>query len=330
MDASSKHPPEETQYPTLAGFSEPPPDAELLHQESPDADFTQSETSYLGFNIPEAGIDCMIYHWFHPHLQVMSGGILLYQGYKQFTGQGEYVDYRNFLPYPDQIEDVRYPTGVHVKVIEPLSALDLDFASPDGSVRFEVACRAIMPAAERPDRAHFAQAMRCEGELVLGGTTYPIDGFYTRDRSYSQPRPEDPHPIAPTTWVVAVFGEELAFHIVGSDTDELTDEQLRWGYVWNDGQLRRPVKMRKSTVRADDGMTPIGTTIELEDETGETYLLEGTGIANLPMSFWPNMTTHLMLTEYRLGDRIGHGDYQDVHFGHWLRSIPTRQPSTGR
>jgi hypothetical protein len=330
MSNASKHQPQESLYATREGFSEPTPEAESLHREAPDAHHALSETSYLGFNVPEAGIDCMVYHWFHPRLQVMSGGILLYQGYKAVAGQGEYVDYRNFLPYPDQIGDIHYPTGIHVKVVEPLKALDIDFASRDGTVRFELACRAIMPVAERADRTHFVQAMRCEGELLLNGTRHAIDSFHTRDRSYSQIRPEDPYPIAPTTWGAAVFGEDLAFHFVGADSGELTEEHLRWGYVWNHGELRRPVRMRKHTMRADDRMTPIGATIELEDDAGEKYLLEGRGIANLPMSFWPNMMTHLMLTEYRLGDRIGHGDYQDVQFGHWLRTVPTPQPATSR
>jgi hypothetical protein len=308
-------------YARQEGFAAPDPTDEYLHGLAPDADYTASETSYLGFNIPEVGINAEIYHWFHPHLRVASGGLMIWQGHKSLTGAADFLDYRNFLPYPSgDIDDIVYPTGVHVRVLEPLAHLTVSFESPDGRVHLELDCQGVMPAAGRADRKHFAQAVRCTGVLGLDGTRHVIDGYFTRDRSYLAPRVEVSHPIAPQTWGAAVFGDDLAFHFVGPDSDELSDAAIHWGYVWRAGELRRPVRMRKHTVRDTDGITPVAATIDIEDSAGEMYRLRGTSKALLPMCFWPNMVTNLVQMRYQLADRIGYGDYQDILFGHYLRT----------
>jgi hypothetical protein len=311
-------------YPTEEGFIQPQPRDELLHPVADSDDHTLSETSYFGFNVPEADISCEIYAWFHPTLKVMSGGVMIFQGYKSIVGQAEYLDYRNVLPYPHtDIDHVHYPCGVKIRVVDPLHHIHITFASPDGATSFAVDCTAIMPAAGRPDAKHFVQAMKCTGELHLDGYRYRIDSYFTRDRSYHLPRSEQPHPVGPTSWMAAVFGDGLAFHCVGSDSDQLSVDALRWGYVWTHGELRAVTAMRKVTHRLPGTIWPTGVELELADSQGNTYHLTGAGRAMLPMPFWPNMLTNLMLTRWEHNQRIGHGDYQDIHFGHTLRHAPT-------
>jgi hypothetical protein len=294
---------------------------EFLHESPPSYDPTLSETSYLGFNIPEMGINCEIYHWFHPSLRVMSGGIMIWRGNHTFAPQADYFDYRNYLPYPENdIADITYPTGVRVQVVTPLQELHVDFTSPDATTWLDLTCRAIMPPARRADGTHFAQAVRCTGELVLAGEAHRIDGHFTRDRSWSSPRPEDPHPIQPMTWGAAVFGDDLALHFVGPDSNDLDETAMRWGYAWRNSEIHELTRMRKVTRRGPDGITPIGVAIDLEDATGYIYHLVGESRAVLPVPFWPNMLTLISQMHYRLDGRSGYGDYQDIHYGHSLRS----------
>jgi len=312
-------------YPTEEGFVQPFPADEFLHRDLPaDADYTLSETSYFGFNIPEASIDCEIYAWFHPTLRIVSGGLMIFQGYKQLAGQADYLDYRNAMPAPDgDIDDVHYPTGVRIRVIEPLEHIEITFASPDGQTTLDLTCRAIMPAAGRTDGKHFVQAMKCTGELVLRGERHRIDSYFTRDRSFNLPRAEVEHPVDPFSWVAGVFGDDLAFHAVGPDSEELSTDAARWGYVWRDGELRGLASMRKKTFRDAGPIWPTGVELELVDTRGDSYLIRGTGQSMLPFPFWPNMITNLMFTRWELDGRVGYGDYQDIHFGHTLRSIPS-------
>lgn len=313
----AKHP-----YGRQEGFVELSPSDEQLHDDVPDADYTLSETSYLGFNIPEAGVNAEIYHWFHPRLGLMSGGLMIWQGHKTVTAEADYIDYRNFLPYPTgDISDVTYPSGVRIRVVEPLHLIAIDFESPDGSTRLELSSRAIMPAAGRADGKHFAQAMHNTGVLALNGEIFPIDSYFTRDRSWQSPRPEVSLDIPPLTWGGAVFGEDLALHFVAHDSPDLSDESLRWGYAYREGELRRLVRIRKLTTR-EDGLMTCAAELELEDSAGDVYPITATAEALLPMAFWPNMLTQLVLMRYELeGGRVAYGDYQDIVFGNFLRAL---------
>jgi hypothetical protein len=157
---------------------------------------------------------------------------------------------------------------------------------------------------------------------------HDVDSYFTRDRSYRTARPELGHPIAPQTWGAAVFGDDLAFHFVGADGDDLSASNLRWGYVWRDGELHAPVRMRKRTIRGDDGVRPVGSEIEIEESGGLRHVMRGTVVALLPMCFWPNMVTHLGLTRYELNGRTGYGDYQDIVFGQTLREVAAAREGT--
>lgn len=298
---------------------------ELLHS-SEEEDYTLTETSYLGFNIPEAGINAEIYHWFHPVLGTASGGLLIWQGNKHQVAEADFIDYRNFMPYPtSDIADYIYPTGLRVQVIEPLSSLRITFGSADGTTTLDLVTEAIMPAG-RTDGKHFAQAMRNRGLLVLNGTHYEIDSYFTRDRSYGSPRPESAHFVSPLTWGAAVFDDDLAPHFVGHDTAANELDNLKWRCVWDGRDIIVLTRMRKTTVRRPDGVTPHAAEVELEDSAGRVFTLCGNGIASMPLSFWPNMVTTLVLMRYELSDgRVGFGDYQDIVFTDFLRSA--RRPA---
>lgn len=309
-------------YAHQEGFAEVLAEHEFLHDDVPDADYTLSETSYLGFNVPAAGINAEIYHWFHPRLGLVSGGLMIWQGRKALTAEADFLDYRNFLPAPGDIADVTYPTGVHVKVVEPLRHLEIDFASADGATRLQLTSRAVMPPAVRADGKHFAQAMHNTGTLVLDGREHEIDSYFTRDRSWQSPRPELAVEMPPLTWAGAVFGEDLALHVVAHDHPELAPDGLRWGYVWRDGELRQAVALRKRTLRDADGVTTRGAELELRDSAGEVHRITASAVALLPMAFWPNMLTQLVLMRYELDDgRVAFGDYQDIVFGNVVRSL---------
>ena len=59
--------------------------------------------------------------------------------------------------------------------------------------------------------------MKVTGELDLFGEIHAIDGYFSRDHSWSQERRETSRNGPPLTWIVGVFGDDLAFHAVGYD-----------------------------------------------------------------------------------------------------------------
>src|ERR1700733_15653327 len=93
---------------------------ESLHGPHAELGFEATETSYYGFNIPEVRIDAEIYFWFHPRLNMMSGGIWIWQGEKRHTLQADPFNYYAYLPYPQgDILDYEPMPGMRIKVHAP-------------------------------------------------------------------------------------------------------------------------------------------------------------------------------------------------------------------
>jgi len=118
----------------------------------------------------------------------------------------------NYMPIPQDMTDCTYANGISVKMRQPLQEWQISFEDKSTSTRLQLDLKAIMPAAFRPVGGHFTQALKTSGELVLRGKRHRIDGYFTRDRSWGDPRSEEKKDPPPAGWHVAVFRESLAFH----------------------------------------------------------------------------------------------------------------------
>lgn len=327
----------------MAGISDAPIHAplkrmeekdELLHAVPANAPFDTTETSYFGFNIPEKGINGEYYLWLHPQLKVASAGVYVWQGEKRTTLAADYFDYWNYLPYLEgDLDSYELPTGQRAKVIKPLEEIELTCANSERGFSLELSNKAIMPAGGRPDGFHFSQAMKTEGTLKMNGEEHRIDGYFTRDRSWSQPREEMARPIPPIQWMVGVFDDDFAFHVSGFEDPAknpiwsdafppLSPEYaLRWGYVWRNGELFPVTAASIVTQRTAAGAMPTGVEVTLTDAGGETFEIVGKGGARLPLNVWPNMTTYFTQTQWTTRGRTGWGDLQDIQFPDFVRKF---------
>jgi len=287
----------------------------------PEASYELIETSYFGFSIPEHKINCEIYFWLHPVFNVASGGVMIFQGIKEAHNRADFLDYRNYMPIPDDITNCTYANGVRVKMIRPLEEFEISYADPESGTAFRFTARAIMPPAFRAAGGHITQAMKTEGSLSLNGRDYKIDNYFSRDRSWGDPRTEVRKDVPPFGWHVMVFDDDLAFHVCGFESPELKPSigdrypSLRgnsfiWGYVWKGGRLLGVLDCRKTVVRGD-GVTPQRINLEIDDETGETHRIEGVIESLLPMETWPNLTCFWALTRWTYEGRTGYGDTQE-------------------
>ncbi|MFE3001703.1 hypothetical protein ACFXG4_42835 [Nocardia sp. NPDC059246] len=293
------------------------PEDDALHPAT-GTDFELVETMYLGFNIPSERLNVEVFHWFHPVLGTASGGVLVFRGDRRDPLHADVVDFRSHLPHP-QGDGRRFglPTGVEIDVVDPLHRIELSYRAPDDTASFDVALTSIMPAVA-PAPGHLCQAMRTSGRLVLGEEELTVDGWFTRDRSWGRPRSEMPHPVPAVNWLAAVFGDDLAFHIVGFDADAAMPNPLQWGYVWADGQARAVTSLELEIVYADDGC-PVTATVRLDDEAGHSHRLSGVRRASLPFSIWPNMVTEFTQMEWTYLGRTGTGDLQSVQYAGFRR-----------
>ncbi|MBI1180045.1 MAG: hypothetical protein GC201_05765 [Alphaproteobacteria bacterium] len=306
---------------------------EFLHPVAPGAGYASTETSYFGFNIPEKQLNGEIYVWFHPALRVMSASVYIWRGIRRSTLACDYVNHFHFLPFPGgDIDDYEIaPLGLRIRVMEPLEALEITCKDPERNVSFRLVQKAIMPPAGRPGGFHFTQAMKVDGELNLHGEQFVVDGYFSRDRSWGQERHEVARSMPPLSWMVGIFGDDLAFHVLAFDDPALGPEtadvfaspppgrNLIWGYVWRGGTLLPVKRAGLLTTREPDGLAPRVKQMEVEDAGGQVHRIRGTVDARMPWQTWQNMNVYFCLTRWEWDGRIGWGDTQDIQYNEFVR-----------
>lgn len=312
------------------------PEDEFLHPAVASGHYSATETTYWGFNIPEKQLNAEIYMWFHPVLRMCSASVYIWKGFHGSTLSCEYVNHYHYLPFPENgIADYRVADvmDLNFRVIEPLKRIEIDYRDAERNVSFSIVNEAIMPPAGRPGGGHFTQAMKVTGTLDLFGETHAIDGHFSRDHSWDQERRETSRVGPPLTWMVGVFGDDMAFHAVGYDDPILNPEwadrypqidrgkTLGWGFIRRDGETTPLKAMRKVTHREADGLSPIRFDLELIDMNDVQYDLVGTVQARMPWQTWQNMNVYFCQTRWELNDRVGYGDAQDIHMNDFVHNF---------
>lgn len=318
---------------TLPSLGKVGPQDEFLHAPVATGHYSSTETSYFGFSIPEHLLGGEIYMWFHPILRVMSASVYIWRGIKTSTLACEYVNHFHYLPYPEgdigdyAIEEI----GLRIKVLEPLRSVQIEFEDALRHVRFSLRLDAIMAPAVPGGRNHFAQAMKTRGALDLDGEHYVIDGYFTRDRSWTQERREAARLIPPLDWMCGVFNDDFAFHAVGFDDPALkpewadrypditSDTCLSWGYIHKDGRTAALRSLRKRTVREVGGTAPRQFEMELEDVEGRRLQLRGEVAARMPWQTWQNVNVFFNLTRWTCEGLTGWGDVHELQQNDYVR-----------
>jgi hypothetical protein len=312
------------------------PEDEFLHEPVESGHYSSTETTYWGFNVPDLQLNGEIYMWFHPLLNMCSSSVYIWRGLKKTTLSCEYINHFNYLPMPKGgIAEYRVEEALDLrfKVLEPLKKIQIDFRDSERNVGFSLLNEAIMSPAGRPGGHHFTQPMRVTGDLNLFGEDIKVNGFFSRDHSWSDERREMARRGPPGTWMVGVFDETFAFHATGADDassnpewaqrypEALADNPLRWGYVFNEGVTTPLASMRKRTYREEDGLSPRFYELELTDVNGRVYNVNGYVQARMPWQTWQNMNVYFCQTRWECDGKIGYGDAQDIQMNDFVHNF---------
>jgi hypothetical protein len=310
------------------GFGPYTPADDLLHREMNSAvdDPALTETQFLGFSVPEAGIHCLNYLWVHPNLELLTGGVWAWQGVKRHQLAAELFDMRQFMEdepiRKGDLADFELPMGYRVKVLQPLEKIRIAYDDPSRGNAFDVTLTAIMPPAMVASGKHFDQAMRTEGEITLRGRSHRVDGYTVRDRSWGEVRPENPRAVPPLHWLTGVFDDDFAFHMMGVEdpsSDPIWKEAfpdggsltaINRGWIWRNGELTGLASARLTTRWNVDTGYPVGHTLQLIDTNGFELSLTGTITASCSWSTWSNVNMLISLSRWEHDGRIAWGDSQ--------------------
>jgi hypothetical protein len=322
------------------GFGSFTADDDLLHGRNGVVGDSLTETWFWGFHVPEANLNCLLYCWVHPNLNVASSGLMIYKGFKLHHLAAELFDWYAYMDSAvvGDGSDIRIPNGLTAKLLEPMRRWRLGFNDPVRDSMFDLDMTALADPIMRANNKHFEQSMRVTGDLVLRGERHRVNCVAIRDRSWGELRPEGHNRLPPYTWVTGAFGEDFAFNVGAHDDPArnplwLSDYQVdrervfKDGWVWREGRALRLVTASMISHRDRDTLRPMRHEIDMTDTDGNRYHILGTITASAPFCAFPNAVCQFALARWEMNGRVGWGESQEVKWNDYLwRYSPPSSP----
>ncbi len=312
-------------------------------------------THYFGFSIPEHAIGAFLYIRYQPAFGLSQGGVCIFEGTDnvEYTDMA-YLDYEITMPWPTVADNtITTDNGLSITFTEPGRSARLEYASGDGRLSLDLVADAVTPLLARGhvmpgEEDHHGEAinpggseqfMHVTGQMRLDGTTYPVDCFAPRDRSWRQIRVEKRGavPVPPVGWSPMYFGPDLVFNQISfepPDTDPAwaglydVGERPSHHFAWVlRGEESRQIRWVRRNVLEYHPVIhlPIRQEITAEDDHGEIYRFAGEAIACASLPAWPNTSFHDSV--YRWSDEQGrttHCTYQELWFDDYQRAMKRR------
>lgn len=293
--------------------------------------YSLTETQFFTFYSPAERVQCTMWTWFHPNLNVVSGGVMAWQGVKPFNVACELLDFRNFMDgtQVDNFTNYSLDCGFAVATDEATGAFRLTYADEERGNSFDVIQTPVSEVLMWPSNHHFEQVMHAKGEITLRGKRHPVDSLVLRDRSFGEYRMEGGLPIPPNTWSGGVFGEDFAFCIVAIDDPALgpvwegefdipEEKRLRFGWMIVDGE-KLVVERARTLTHYDANLVADAILIHCTDEKGREYRIEGERTASVPFIPWPNSRMPICGMNWTCNGRKGIGEVQSLQYNDFAR-----------
>ena len=315
---------------------------ELFHPQTAITDDSLTETwAYLWY-IPEERISCQIHIWVHPNLNIVTAGLGVWQGHKNSMISAELFDLPAFVSATGLGDgrNMKFSNGLHVEIVEPFKEIHIHYEDKARGNALELVVTDFSPPIMRGSRNHFDQATKNQGKLKLRGKDYEINCYGMRDRSWGEPRTEALVPAPPFTWMTGTFPEaKMSWNVAAFDDpnknpdwaglfDVKPEEVIHDAWLYINGEMSRPRSVSKITRRDPMTLRPTTHEINIEDQQGREYFIEGTVIASIPWVGWPNMSCYVCCTEWRLNGEIGYGDTQEVQWCDYVHAMRGDQDPT--
>lgn len=238
-----------------------------LHEASPN--FYENETYWFSFFVPEVGWGAWLYAGVRQTAGVTHGGMWLWDSTSSSPWEAPFYEQFQQLKLPTSPEPglMVFPTGLTVRVVEPLTSYDLTY---DDRKRVSVRLRfeAVEPpvpllsgAPPYPKSSHFDQIGRVTGTVGLDGETTVVDNYAMRDRSWG-PRVERGYRRVGYTWIGSKDLSMLSYTAPRDGRDDVYT-----GYLRRDSKLARLTSGTRQIYRDHDGAIT-SMRLDVEDESG--------------------------------------------------------------
>lgn len=211
------------------------PDDDRFHFDVMSDHWWETETSWFSFHHAARRLGGWFYTMVRPNIGTVAGGAWVWDDTAWLPWDALYSANYSAMPLSrtDDLRDIRLPTGVSIRVVEPAMSYELGYDDGDrlhAALRFD----GVMPpepltavGSTFGSAHHFDQLGRVTGHLVLHGERIEIDCIAMRDRTWG-PRPEHrPRQAAYVTGAADANHGFLAVTNVGADGDTIAYGFLR-------------------------------------------------------------------------------------------------------
>lgn len=273
-----------------------------------------TETSWFSFCKPEEKLGGWLYTMARPNIGTVAGGAWVWDDTAHLPWEALYnANYSALqLPRDTDLSDIRLPTGVSIKAVQPGMGYDLGFQ--DGE-RCRIALRfdGIMPPRAlkkvgSPFGAsnHFDQFGRVTGQVQLGERMVQIDCLAMRDRSWG-PRPE--HRPKKSAYVTGIASDQDAFLAVTRWNGEV--EEIAYGFMIKNGETADLAGGHRRVDRDPATGWVIRILIEGRDEFGRTLEAVGTRLSGIIINRHSFIDSNGLIA-WTINGHAGHGEDQDM------------------
>jgi hypothetical protein len=295
-----------------------------------------AETNYFGLYAgqdTDRPMNIGVYGLFREPLGVVGSNVSVNSRRVTLPWAADYWDAWQHLavPQPSNLLDYELANGLRVRCTDPNKGWDVDYSDPTAGMELHFRYTALMEPYDINDpemdpmtagrdmdktwghayAGHFDQTGRFEGEIVLRGTTTPIDCVSTMDHSWGV-RAE--RQTSRLSWQHAHVSPDLAIHVIcdfGTDAgpDAPSTQAMTHGYVLDHGKVYGLKAGSGTTQRR--GFYPERIQLSVTDSADRTWELEGEALTTFPWQAWPGTVGHNSLLRWTVDGRKGYGECMD-------------------
>ena len=245
-----------------------------------------TETSWWSFSIPERALGGWLYTLVRPNIGTVSGGAWVWDAAAHEPWEVPFSANYAMLRLPEgaDLRDVHLPTGVSIRVLEPLRRYALGYEGDGFSA--DLTFEAIMePHAfahgEPPflSASHFDQAGRVSGRITLLGEEMDVDCLSVRDRSWG-PRPESRPRRLSYNFGTASPGE--GFLVTTNPSSG--EDRVNHGFLLRDGRVARVTGGTRVVRRNPARGWILDEVIEGVDAEGRPFRAEGEAVSRIAVN----------------------------------------------
>jgi hypothetical protein len=302
-----------------------------LHPRDP-KDRTWTETLFVIFSVPEAGISGSVYTLVRPNIGICHSSIEIHKGFCFHPWQIHHHDAQMHLACPENFDDYTLENGLSFKALDARDSL-FKYQSRDGNCTFDLSYKSICDPFDPHDpkdntllgrdtgsatvagydgwnHGHMEGMGRVTGELTLHEKKYQVDCVDGMDKSWG-PRPDWGQKGA--VWLHVSLGDDFGvFLVLGLEFEkkEVVYGPFKFGFISLNGKRRSIVSASMKAQRMD--MLVTRAVIQFTDDQGESYEALGTTVAGAPWyTFNPASAAFQTLMRFECNGRVGYSHIAD-------------------